>query len=493
MTQITSLLAADANTKRVTRYLGLRLNEWNTLFDVKGAGMLNHIWITFPPDDLMLGRRALIRAFWDNEPEPSIEAPMTDFFGIPFGFGGSECHYTSQYITVARHNGLNCYFQMPYAKSARIEIFPEMLPGPGGFYFQADYCEFPKGLPEEWRDLRFHAQYRFENPCENYGRNYLFLDAIGKGALIGATFGLEVNEPRLDAWCHGGGDTITIDGEGNPGVLHGIGVEDFFGHSWGVAPFHSPYIGAPYLGKDEEDRDKKLMMYRFFGTDPVLFKHSVRGVMGAMANNYTSVAYWYQNEPHRPFFKTPEADKRMPDSIATYGTYDIESDEKETWQLLAPFRMTAEEPFEFERPFEAKESGQESYEYRPGGKPSRADGEVMAVQWKPQDAQHHFIDFHTISRPAIYSVALRGNAVGYALRYVEWAKDEEVTIHFGFDDQAVVRVNDQVVFEGKHENGFEKASFKAKLKKGRNRLLVKLSNFENTTWLYWGFSLRVGE
>jgi len=225
----------NAVSKRITSVPELKLGEWNTLMDVSGPGLITHIWMTFPPTDDMLGRRNLLRMYWDDETDPSVEAPLSDFFGVPWGMTGctddGAFRLSSKYLVVAARNGLNCYFPMPFSRRARIEVFPEQLNSGAGFYFQADYCRFADVLPEEFAQMRFHAQFRFENPCENYGRNYLFLDAEGRGALAGLTLAVEMNEPQPDAWCHGGGDSIFIDGDSGSSVLHGIGAEDFFGHS----------------------------------------------------------------------------------------------------------------------------------------------------------------------------------------------------------------------------------------------------------------------
>jgi len=503
------LIASGARSHRVSLTPSLREGEWNTLFEVEGPGLVSHLWFTFPPEDEMLGRNNLLRMFWDGEQDPSVEAPLSDFFGLPFGSTGKGCNFAGRYLTVAPKNGLNCYFPMPFARKARIEIFPEQMESGSGFYFQADYYRFPEELPREWRELRFHAQFRFENPCENYGRNYLFLDAVGEGALVGATFGIEANEPQLDSWYHGGGDSIFLDGETRPQVLHGIGAEDFFGHAWGVEEFQSPSIGTPMLEFEEVAspagaevefgqeagalgrRFKRVSLHRFFVDDPVVFHSSIRGVLGAMGNSYSSVAYWYQEEPHQRFFRTPAAEARRPGVVARYGRHEVEAEEAVEWRLLAPFALEADNPFEKPREFELKETGEEEFVYVGEGKPTRPGGEQLAVRWTPQRAHHNFVDFHPVGRPALNYIRLQTGVVGYALRYVECDREQEVVVHLGFDDEAAVRVNDREVFRGEHREGFREAQFKAQLKRGSNRLLVKLSNQANTTWRLWAFSFRM--
>ena len=493
MNELANLLNAGATSHRVSALPTLRQGEWQTLLDVDGPGMITHLWFTFPPSDKMLGRRNLLRIFWDDEPDPSVETPLADFFGVPFGFSGAEFQLDSRYLLVAPQNGFNCYFQMPFARRARVEIFPEQLESGGGFYFQADYLKFPDQLPVAYRDLRFHAQFRFEHPCENYGRNYLFLDALGSGALIGATFGIKINHPQPDAWFHGGGDSIFIDGEADPGVLHGIGAEDFFGHSWGVREFQSPVIGTPYREVDEDGRVQRVALYRFFDDDPIFFHTSIRAVLGALGNNYSSVAYWYQREPHRRFFQTPPADQRMPDAPAPCGVFDLEPLASPEWRLLTPFKIDERHPFEYTRSFEQQETGDEKYVYQAAGDPAFPGGNQLAVRWRPQKAHHNFVDFNTVARPALTRICLQASVGGYALRYVESESDKDVLIHVAFDDEMAVRINEQEVFHTNHAHGFAQATFKAHFRRGRNRILVKLSNYDNTTWKLWAFSFRIEE
>ena len=195
-------LAHAPQSGRVSRvYYGdrnFRCGEWNTIADLDGPGIITHIWVTFPAEDRCLGRSVLLRCFWDGEPEPSVETPIGDFFGVPFGLSGREFRMSTPWLVVAPENALNCYFTMPFARHARIEILPVEEVSIGGFYVQVDYCRFQKDLPEEWADLYFHAQFRFEDPCEQYGRNYLFLDAAGKGMLAGTTFGIAMRYPQPD-------------------------------------------------------------------------------------------------------------------------------------------------------------------------------------------------------------------------------------------------------------------------------------------------------
>jgi hypothetical protein len=57
-----------------------------------------------------------------------------------------------------------------------------------------------------------------------------------------------------------------------------------------------------------------VSLYRFHVEDPVTFERSVRvtiehGHANKRSDDVSSVAYWYQAEPHRPFYIPPVGDR----------------------------------------------------------------------------------------------------------------------------------------------------------------------------------------
>src|SRR5688500_12007787 len=52
----------------------------------KGAGVLRRWWLTIAPRNVVdVHRSLIIRCYWDGEKEPSVEVPVSDFFGMGFG------------------------------------------------------------------------------------------------------------------------------------------------------------------------------------------------------------------------------------------------------------------------------------------------------------------------------------------------------------------------------------------------------------------------
>lgn len=284
-----------------------------TLATIDGAGLITHLWFTIMSPDRLHLRNLILKIYWDGEEEPSVLAPVGDFFGngncIP------KKHYSLLLSCGPRSGkGMNAYFPMPFSKGARVEI-ENMGDLPAlAFYYYVDY-ELHESPPEDMG--RFHACFRREAPCEavsykdepsKFGfkghnltgdENYLILDAKGQGHYIGCM--LYVHNKK-GAWYGEGDDMIFIDGEGFPPSLHGTGTEDYFGTAWSPAEeFHGPYFGQPLAQK--KDWTGFSHMYRFHIMDPVIFQKSIRvtiehGHANDRGDDYSSVAYWYQTEPH---------------------------------------------------------------------------------------------------------------------------------------------------------------------------------------------------
>ncbi|MGD8361450.1 MAG: DUF2961 domain-containing protein, partial [Gemmatimonadota bacterium] len=262
--------------------------ERRTLFEVEGAGMINHIWITIAPPPPTLSRNDIIlRMYWDGEEAPSVEAPIGPFFGQ----GWDESYnYASLPLAAGPVDGrgLVSYFVMPFSDGARIEVENDSGRPIDAFYFYVDYVEM-EALPEEMG--RFHAWYNHqrtealpegENEWSILGpqgknttgeRNYLVAKLEGKGQFVGVNYYVHSPSPM---WYGEGDDMIFIDGEAWPPSLHGTGTEDYFNTSWSPkTKFSHPFYG---YGRVNDDIGwlGRTHVYRFHVTDPVYFDESLR-------------------------------------------------------------------------------------------------------------------------------------------------------------------------------------------------------------------------
>jgi hypothetical protein len=280
------------------------------LADIQGAGMITHIWVTISSPDPNHLRNLLLRMYWDGETSPSVESPIGDFFGIGYA---SPNYWSSAPLAVA-DRALNCFFPMPFSKSARIEAVNENEKlEVRSFYYYVDYESYADARSVE-KMGRFHAQWRRMNPTpkatdtkiNNTGKdNYVIMEATGRGHYVGVVMNIQ---GLATGWWGEGDDMIFIDGDTWPPTLHGTGLEDYFGGAWNFNNLNREYL-TPYLGysrKGNNDYTGAHTMYRFHIEDPVMFSKSIRvtiehGHANDRVDDYSSVAYWYQTEPHKPF------------------------------------------------------------------------------------------------------------------------------------------------------------------------------------------------
>lgn len=287
---------------------------------ITGSGCITHIWMTMAPfDDVSepaLHRKISLRMFWDGEENPSVLAPIGDFFGIGHGI---TKNFWSVPLAMSPEDGqaLNSYFAMPFGSSARIQI-ESNADRAIKFYFYVDYELYDQDIDSP---LRFHALWRREitqgiedsisNALFEFGgkntsgdNNYVMLDAVGKGHYVGCNLNIHNLRPTREwNWYGEGDDMIFIDGEAWPPSLHGTGMEDYFNTAWcPQQEFSSPYHGITLGGGP--NWSGKISAYRFHIEDPVMFDKSIKVTIEHGHNNhrsddYSSTAYWYQTEPHK--------------------------------------------------------------------------------------------------------------------------------------------------------------------------------------------------
>jgi hypothetical protein len=306
-----------------------------TLLETDRPGCVKHIWMTVGGDD-EYPRKAVLRMWWDAEERPSVEVPLGDFFGIGHGLFKDFISLPLQ-MSPQDGRGMNCWFPMPF-NGARIAI-ENQGERPINVYFYIDFEEFLEGGAEGL--ARFHAQWRREAQTEGWlterlndqnlwdvwsrkpntsgEDNYVILEATGNGVYVGCNLNIDVFERQGNDWYGEGDDMIFVDGEAWPPELHGTGTEDYFNMAFCPrTEYCAPYHGLTlYSGNSEWPWKGKNSMYRFHIEDPIRFQKSIRvtiehGHANKLSNDYSSTAYWYQEEPHAPFPALLPVEQRMP-------------------------------------------------------------------------------------------------------------------------------------------------------------------------------------
>jgi len=287
-----------------------------TLLEEKGPGEVSHIWATISSPEIYHLKKLVLRMYWDGESEPSVEAPIGDFFGLG---NGDYFLYQSLPLAVGSAQALNCFFPMPFQKSARITVTNEGTRKVGSFYYNIDLRVYSRPLPPE--TYYFHAQYRQCAPCRAVKEtanldgkdNYVFMEATGRGQFVGVTQSIFQND---DGWWGEGDDMIFVDGEKLPSI-NGTGSEDYYLGAWGfdAGAFNYLLFGCPFRGG--YSAGARWSVYRFHLDSPIPFTQSIRvtiehGNCNDRSDNFFSVAYWYQTEPHAKFPPLPPVDERLP-------------------------------------------------------------------------------------------------------------------------------------------------------------------------------------
>jgi hypothetical protein len=309
--------SSDANWKDGNfDHVSIKPGKTLTLAELEGPGSIAHFWCTISHPAKNYSRLLTLRIYWDGEEHPSVECPIGDFFGIGHGIDHTVNSLPIQVSSLGR--GRNCYWPMPFRKSAKITVTNESDLPCQGFFYYLDWQKHPS-LPDD--AAYFHAMYRQEFPCV-MGRNYLIADLEGRGHYVG-TIQSVVN--ISDGWYGEGDDFFFIDGETEP-TLRGTGTEDYFCDGWGFYPQEGPFYGMPMAAGRQAG--EATSVYRFHIPDPVTFEKSLRVEIehkGAQKfpdgkgtgfierdDLMSSVAFWYQTEPHKRWPALPPGPKRLP-------------------------------------------------------------------------------------------------------------------------------------------------------------------------------------
>jgi hypothetical protein len=302
--------------------------ESRVLADIAGPGRITHIWMT----QRNHYRQCLLKITWDDAAGASVLVPLGDFFCL--GHGLVNSFQSLPFTASTKWNNqfecgcaLNCYLPMPFNRRAVVELVNQS-DQPHRQYFYVDYETFDEAPADQ--SGYFHAEFRRTNPFGGWGHeitvnapeanavnkarrawenNYVILDAKGCGHYVGCN--LSVTNFQ-GTWWGEGDDVIWVDGYRWPPDLHGTGSEDYFNQAWGMQPNAFARNGSSIF---EGDAHGYQTSYIFHLENPVHFRREIKvtiehGHANHLANEMSSVAYWYAAEPARAATPPPVA-KRM--------------------------------------------------------------------------------------------------------------------------------------------------------------------------------------
>jgi hypothetical protein len=241
------------------------------LADVAGPGVLRRIWLTVPGRVETL-RGWVVRMYWDGQDWPSVEAPLSDFFGLPFA---RQVPFESALFSNPEGRSFNCFVPMPFRKRALLTITNES-PSEALLFYDVD-ATVGDDLPPDTG--YFHARYRRENPTTPKRDFEILPRLLGRGRYLGANVGVRTTEHRRPLWFGEGELKVFLDDDRERPTLVGTGTEDLVGSAWGLGRFDHLYQGAPLT----EEKDGVWGFYRYHVPDPVYFARSVRVTLQQIA------------------------------------------------------------------------------------------------------------------------------------------------------------------------------------------------------------------
>jgi Protein of unknown function (DUF2961) len=264
-------------------------------------------------------RFSILRVYWDDETSPSVEVPLGDFFAMGWG---KYAKISSMAVCVNPGSAFNSYWPMPFRRKARITV--ENLDTKAiTLFYQVDYTLSPVPADAAY----FHAQFRRVNPLP-YKEVFTILDGIkGRGQYVGTYMAWGVHN---NGWWGEGEIKFYMDGDIEFPTINGTGTEDYFNGSYDFEnqqthqyeEFTSPYSGLVQVLKPDGpyQSQQRFGLYRWHILDPIRFTSDLRVTMQALGwrsegrylpltDDISSVAFWYQTEPHNPFPKLPTKDQ----------------------------------------------------------------------------------------------------------------------------------------------------------------------------------------
>jgi hypothetical protein len=309
---------------KVSPFVIVEPGQTFTLADIEGSGAIQQIWMT-----LARGRwrHTILRAYWDDQEQPSVECPAGDFFACGWE---KFAQVTSLAVCVNPGRAFNCYWEMPFRKRARwtlTNISEEAI----FVYYQINYTL--TDVPDD--AAYFHAQFRRTNPLP-YKEVYTVLDGVaGRGQFVGTYMAWGVNNT---GWWGEGEIKFFMDGDGEFPTICGTGTEDYFCGAYNFDPgsmerdpkvppgyveFTTPYAGLPQVIRPDGlyKSQQRFGMYRWHITDPIRFQNDLKVTIQALGwrtdrdrrylplqDDIASVAFWYQTLPTAPFPALPDKD-----------------------------------------------------------------------------------------------------------------------------------------------------------------------------------------
>jgi hypothetical protein len=264
------------------------------------GGTINCIRMMLPEDDAVL-KALWLKAWWDDDEEPSIEAPLSLLFAIEHRYSEKKAAINKNAemrgVNIGRDREGMFYLRlpMPFARSARLAVENR---GDHEVVITKVRIESDEVAPPGLGKSAGYLRTVFRQSGElTPGRDYLLAHIKGRGKIVGTVLAVEdTAETFLE-----GDERIYIDGCRSPHII-GDATETYFNGSWYFceSAFACPLHGAPTfrMKRKVAGDPSDVTMYRFHPTDFVPFRGAARfsmqhGGFNEVPGNYRSLVFYY--------------------------------------------------------------------------------------------------------------------------------------------------------------------------------------------------------